>query len=826
MKLSINWLQNFLDLKNLDAKIIGDKLTLHTAELEEIFYEKDFFENIVAGQMISCEKIPESEKLFVGTFDLGTYGKKQIVFTRKTDSYPHGVEIEENEIVPVAMVGANLKCGIKIKKSKLCGQTSEGMVCVNTELGMKNEGMLKFTKKDIGKKLGEICPEFEDIIFDIDNKSLTHRPDLVGHRGIAREIAAIFDKKLNLSNPKISFDNTKKFPIEIQTPHCRRFCGVKIDNVCVKNSDLQMQMRLENCGIRAISNLVDITNWILLEFGQPMHVFDAKKVKEKIIIRQAKKGEKLLALDGETYELDPSDIVIADAEKVLSIAGIMGGLDSSVTEETTDIIFESANFDPVSIRKTSQRLGLRSESSMRFEKSLDPENCLPALNYATFLLDKFCPNNQKNYSITDVYKQKLPQINISLDPQKVKQISGLDLNNQEIKKILTSIGFSLKEKNKKFQVRVPSFRSTKDIDIEEDLIEEIVRLQGLNKIPSVLPKLVNTPPKKNNLRSLEWKIRDFFSNAGLWEIYEDSFANTEDIEFTGEKEKYIKVENPLSAEYSFLRTTLISKFVLKCETELRAHNKLNLFELAKTYENFSEESLVVNSTDICRVNNGRNCTKFKNTQEQKNNFVKKEILKLGIFVSEINADENKKFFELKNKITAFLNSLHLNVNFCPNKNFLQYFHPSKNAAIFANDLNLGNIFVLHPKYLPAKNAATVCAEIDIEKILSLQNFDIKHKESSVFPPVFRDLSIILDKKILMSDIQKKSFSVSKILTKMECFDEYLDEEKLGENKKNLSFHLEFRSSQKTLEEKEIEENFNKIVKILEKNFDAKLRLDF
>jgi len=367
MKISLNWLREFVDLNDLDYQEIGDKMTIHTAELEEIIDIKNGFNNVVVGKVINKQIHPNSDKLSIATFDCGkNIGTKQIIFGDK-----HHVEI--GDILPIALDGAILNSGQAIKKTELRGQTSEGMIVDNSELGMKNNELLHFSNEEIGKSLPEICPEFSDILFDIDNKSLTHRPDLMGHRGFALELSAIFDRKLTLPEPILAFpNNTKNVEVDIQTKVCHRYCALEINNVDVQNSDLLTQLRLENLGIRSISNMVDITNWIILEFGQPMHVFDADKIEGKLIIRQAKKGESLVALDGETYKLDETITVIADEKKVLSIGGVMGGAASGVTKETKNIIFESAHFDPVSIRKTSQKLGLRSESSMRFEKSLDP----------------------------------------------------------------------------------------------------------------------------------------------------------------------------------------------------------------------------------------------------------------------------------------------------------------------------------------------------------------------------------------------------------------------------------------------------------------------
>ena len=348
---------------------VGRKLTLHTAELEEIVALSPYYENVYAGELVTFKKHPDSEKLFIGTFDLGTLGTKQIIF-----GSVHSVE--KGKVYPIALDGAKLKSGIAIKNSEIRGQKSEGMICDNNELGFKNGNLLTFSKKEKGQSLPEISEEFSDYIFDIDNKSLTHRPDLMGHRGFAREIAAIFDRNLILPEPVVTLPQKgKSISLKIETSACQRFCALRMAHIKVQPSALATQVRLENLGIRAISNVVDITNWILLEFGHPMHAFDAEKVQGDLIIRQAQKGETLQALDESEYELRSEDVVVADSKKALSIAGIMGGHFSGVTTKTKEIILECAHWDPIVVRKTSHYLSLRSESSMRYEKSLDPLTC-------------------------------------------------------------------------------------------------------------------------------------------------------------------------------------------------------------------------------------------------------------------------------------------------------------------------------------------------------------------------------------------------------------------------------------------------------------------
>lgn len=791
MKLSINWLREFVDLKGISAAEIAEKLTLHTCEVEEVIEKSANFQNVFAGKLISAKKHPDSDKLSIGTFDLGKNSEKQIIFGQV---FP----LNEGEIYLVALDGANLASGIEIKNSEIRGKKSEGMVCTNQELGMKNDGFIRLQDENlVGKPATEIFAGFGDKIIDVDNKSLTHRPDLMGHRGIARELSAIFEANPlaplsgGINNlPGNPANLAKKVEVDIQTDKCRRFCSARMNGVKVEPSDYETQIRLENLDTRAISNLVDITNLNLLGLGQPMHVFDADKIRGKIIVRQAKDGEKVVALDGENYELTSADIVIADEEKVLSIAGIMGGLESSVTKDTTNIIFESANFDPTSVRKTSQRLALRSESSGRYEKSLDPEQCHSALLMAIKLTQEVCPEAKLETGITDEYPIQNPAKKINLSPDYVRSLSGLNLTDTEIQKNLESLGFKVSDN---WKVQIPSWRATKDVEIAEDLIEEIVRLYGFANIESKLPTLIINPPQKNKLREQDWKIRGFLSGLGMMEVYHSSFVGPQDFEFTEEINKYVRIDNPSNDECEFLRQTLVSNFVRNLKPELRAHGEVNFFELGKTYS-------APNS----------------------------EVAKLLLFSAKLKENSEKMFYKMKADLVELFKFLGISeIDFRPTENPTKFQHPHRCADVIVGNINIGSISVIHPSKNSVKNSAIVFAELETQK---LQNFaescEKKFEKISSFPSVHRDISILIDKKSLVGDLVKIAHQNSEFLTEIELFDDFIDKEKFGKNLKNLAFHLTFKSREKTLEESEIDDNFNNIMQTWTKKFGAKLRLEF
>lgn len=790
MKLSWNWLRSFVDIADITPEEVGRKLTLHTAELEEIIPLAPFYEKVYAGELVNFKKHPEAEKLHIGTFNLGMHGTKQIIF-----GSVH--EVAKGTVYPIALAGARLKSGIEIKDSEIRGQKSEGMICDNNELGFKNSNLLTFSKKDIGKLLPEISKEFKDYIFDIDNKSLTHRPDLMGHRGFAREIAAIFDRKLTLPEPVVMLPKKgKPLSLKIETAVCSRFCAIKISGVEVQPSDISTQIRLENLGIRAISNVVDITNWILLEFGQPMHAFDAEKVHGDLIIRQAKKGEKLIALDEVEYELTSDHTVVADEKIPLSVAGIMGGKDSGVRENTKNVILECAHWDPTVVRKTSYHLSLRSESSMRYEKSLDPMSCRPAILASCEKLLDFCPDAKIVSPLQDEFPAPPKQLQIKLNPELVRKLSGINMSDDEISRKLRSIGFSVSSEKKIFQVAVPSFRATKDVSIPEDLIEEVVRLHGFEDIQACLPVLPIIPPKRNILRELEWEAKEYLAARGFLETYNYSLVNEKEETFIASTKETIRVQNPLSEEQAHLRQTLVFGLLNNIESDLRTYNEVNFYEFGKV---------------------------FKAIDKHKTS----ETLHLGLLKASLSHDENTLFYELKKDLNRLFLQFGITPSFIPSEG-VQYCHPSKTAAISIGKENIGKIAVLHPRNIPVKNAGVVLSEINIEKLVNLykKQKQKKYQKLSLFPPVFRDLSLIVPSRTLISDIESIVYQSSDILQKIELFDEFVDECKIGKGLKNLAFHLEFRSPEKTLEEHEIEEGFYVIVKSLEKVLKAQLRLDF
>ena len=772
------------------AENVGEKLTLHTAELEETISVADGFAGVFVGQLISHEKVDGSDKLHIGQFDVGTQGQKQIVFG---SVHP----LADGEIVPVALDGAKLGSGIEIKDTEIQGHKSEGMVCDNRELGFKNESLLRLSDASlIGKPLSEAVASLSDTLFDIDNKSLTHRPDLMGHRGFARELATIFGVNLRLPEPVVSIPDAAPFTVNIETKGCRRFCALPVQNVTVEPNDPEKTFRLEQLGTKSLSNIVDITNWVMLEFGQPMHVFDADKIEGSVIVRQAYAGEKLLALDGNEYELSPEDMVVADEKKALSIAGIMGGIESSVTNETKNVLFEAANWDPVLIRKTAQRHGIRTESSMRYEKSLAPEKCQRAILAAAEMTLDYCPKATITSALTDEFPQPQKRLKLNLDPARVRAMAGVDITDEFMLDTLYRLGFKVDGAKSPWSVEVPFFRSTKDIEITEDLVEEIIRMHGFENIPSSLPTLPLTPPAENHLRSLEWQVRDFWSANRYLELMNYSFVKGEDAQITGQTE-YVEIENPLSDEYQFLRRSLVTNTLKHLESELRTHGELAFYEIGRTYHPVGE-------------------------------VLPQEKTELLLLRASLQAKtENQQFYDLKNQLDLWFQSLGLLMTVTPLEQGPPYLHPAKAAVVMANGIEVGTLGVLHPQYLPHKPATVALAEVNMQAVtalLSQQTDD--YQKLSAFPSVHRDVSLVVNEDVLMADMVRIAREATEHLDTMNLFDEYRDANKLGPGVKNLAFHISFRSPEQTMSEDMIESDMNALLNALNTELGAQLRLDF
>ncbi|MFA4941992.1 MAG: phenylalanine--tRNA ligase subunit beta, partial [Patescibacteria group bacterium] len=482
MYISLKWLKDFVNIPaSITPEELGLKLTLHTVEIDGVEKQSEKFNNVVVGKILELKKHPQADRLQLVKVDIGK---------EKLDIVCGAHNIKEGDFVPVALVGAILPNGLEIKEAEIRGVKSHGMLCAEDELGLGQDhsGILILTKGKLGQNLAENL-KLDDTVFEVDNKSITNRPDLWGHFGLARDIAAFLDIKL--IEPKINLEKiTKlekkgeviKLKAEVKDAKlCPRYMAIAMKGIKIADSPQWMKERLSAVGMRPINNIVDITNYVMLELGQPLHAFDANLVKE-IVVRRAEDKEMMETLDGQKRELNKEMLVIADDEKAIAIAGVMGGATSEISDKTDSIIIEAANFEPTQIRKTSQKLGLRTESSMRFEKSLDPNLCEQAIARVVELVKEICPGAVVASKLVDIKSFKINSDPIVLDISWLNKTIGEEIGEKTIIKTLNNLGFKTTQKKNEITVNVPTWRATKDISIREDLMEEIVRIYGYNNL--------------------------------------------------------------------------------------------------------------------------------------------------------------------------------------------------------------------------------------------------------------------------------------------------------------------------------------------------------
>ncbi|MBN2853961.1 phenylalanine--tRNA ligase subunit beta [Patescibacteria group bacterium] len=805
MQISYNILKEFIKIpKSISPQEISDKLTDHTVEVEEFINQAEKFSGVVVGKVLSVNKHPKADRLNLAEVDI----KKE-----KLKIVCGAPNLEAGQLVPVATIGTVLPGDFEIKESEIRGEKSCGMICAEDELGLgqDHDGIMILNEKaKVGQKFSDYL-KLDDIVFEIDNKSLSNRPDLLNHYGIARELSAIFDIELSsydnfITNPELE-DGLEKIEAKVEAKNlCQRYMALKIDNIKIKESPVWLKERLIAIGQKPINNIVDICNYVMFEVGQPLHAFDANTLK-KIVVRNANKNEKVETLDDKERELDEEDLVISDSKNVLAIAGVIGGKNSAVSDKTTSIILESANFKDVSIRKTSQRLGIRTEASVRFEKSLDTKLPEIALKRFINLLLQVLPEAKIASQITDINssqdKENIIEISFSWLTNKI----GEKIDKEKALKQLLALGFLIEEKDDDiFLVTVPYWRATKDIKIKEDILEEVLRLYGYNNIISKLPEEVLSFPKPNDLRLFERKLKDFFSfKHSLFEVYNYSFVgedqlNKLEIDYTN----HLRLANPLSENHSLLRQSLIPNLILNVKNNQFKSNSLGFFEIGNVF-----------------FNNPGNLIK----ESDSNDVLPHQETKLTIILA---GDDKKLFLKAKGIVSSLVDfiSREIDLEFLPAEILPSWSKTDEFVNIVLEENVVGFISVLN-KNASEKNGIkkkVVVAEISLNSLFKFyQAFSKKiFKEAPRYPAVERDLAFVVDEEIMYNDIKREISSFSDLIKSVELFDVYSGD-KLEIGKKSLAFHLSYLSNEKTLTANEVDTVQVELMNRLTEKFSAKLR---
>lgn len=794
MLVSVSWLKEFVDIDK-DAKTIADDLTMSGSKVETIINYGGEISNVVVGKIISLEKHPDADKLQIGIVDVGNE-KLQIITGAQN--------IKEGDYIPVALHGSTLPGGVKIKRGKLRGIESNGMMCSAKELGIDESLLPEHQKNGIfilpeftpGMDIKEAIQLNDDVIeFEIT----PNRPDCLSMVGIARETAATYGKKYRM--PEIIINESEEQNPALVTIEakdlCFRYVARVIKNVKIGPSPIWMQMRLIKAGIRPINNVVDVTNYVMLELGQPLHAFDLDKVKNRhIIVRRAEDGEKLVTLDGKERTLDSSMLIIADEEKAVGLAGVMGGQNTEITEDTVNILIESANFKGNNIRYTSKKLGLRSEASSRFEKGLDPEITIKACERAAQLMAEFCGGTILK-GIVDVYPEPIKKTAIYVRPQKINRLLGTDISTDKMVELLKLLDFEIEENGEFLKVIVPVFR--RDISIEADIAEEIARLYGYNNINDTLLKGSKTTLGiRTREQMLVEKIKNIFLSCGLSEVITTSFIGSKDFDMINLPQNSplrnaVKIMNPLGEDQSLMRTTLIPSL-------------LNV-----AYTNFSRKVEEFGVFEISRIFIPKNLPLKELPIETK-------TAAISMYGRDVD------FYSIKGIVENIFNQLNIkNVKYVRTVN--PVYHPGRVAQIILDGNVLGIIGEIHPDVLENYDISTrvYAGELNIDMILQSTNIDKKYRPLPKYPAVERDIAVLVDSDIFVSDIEEVILEEGMgLIDKIKLFDVYKGKN-IPENKKSVAYSIWYRSSERTLTDEEVNIVHNRIIETLSQKLGARLR---
>lgn len=808
MQVSFKWLQEYVDI-DITPEELAEKLTNAGVTVDEIEYLNKGIEGVVVAKVLTVQKHPNADKLSLCQVTTDNENVYQVVCGAPN--------VRDGQIVPFALVGANLPGNVKIKKVKLRGVESQGMICSAQELGIDDESLPSEQREGI-LVLDPSAPLGEDIVKYLNLDDCILKLDLTPNRGdclsvinIAREIGAILGKKVKL--PEISFAEIDKnvhdfVQIKIDAPDlCYRYAARIVEGVTIKPSPLWLQHRLRCSGIRPINNVVDITNYILLEYGQPLHAFDYNFLEQgQIIVRQAKPGEKIVTLDGQERELTEEMLLITDPTKAVAVAGVMGGENSEVKETTTTVLIESAYFNPKSIRRTSTGLGLRSESSLRFEKGINIETVVEACNRAAQLMADLAGGRILK-GVADNYPTPIKRTVIHLQLDKINKVLGTALTDKEIKGILTRLDFLiLQEDGEKITVEVPPYRP--DITIPEDLIEEVARLYGYENIPVTLPEGVTSQGQKTAEQKLRDKILEVLSFRGLYEVINFSFINKNHFDKLllpedDSRRNAIPLLNPLSEEQGYMRTSILPGLLVNLQKNINKRNEnIGIFELGKIYLPQSQ---------------GQDITREKMTLG---------IAVSGVLVSDWQEKGRKvDFYYLKGILEDLFDKLNIiNVDFVPCKDNPSY-HPGRTAKVYVNNEQIGILGQVHPLVLENYDLPkeVYIAEIDVDVLFKIGQGKVEFKQLPKFPSVSRDLAIVVKDQVLAKDLIEKIKELGgELLVELQIFDVYKGGQ-IPSDSKSIAFSLTFQAMDRTLTDKEINEIFDRIQNSLGVHFGATLR---
>lgn len=793
MIVTYKWLSDFVDLQGISPKQVADTFTSIGYEVDEMRELSKGMERVVVGKIEKLSRHPNADKLQVCQINIGQKKPVQIL-TAATNVF-------EGAIVPVALDGANLPNGKIIKTSNMRGLESQGMLCSGEELciddsvyeGALVDGIMIIKEQDIplGTNIAVLLG-MDDVVFDIS--VLANRPDCQSVKGLAKELAG----GLNLPLKDASFKYKAQkldlpLSVEIKDADCPYYLACVVKNVKLGPSPKWMQQRLKMVGLRPRNNLVDITNYVLWELGQPLHAFDYDKISgQTIVVRKAKEGETIHTLDDKTHTLTKEMTVICDLDKPIGLAGVMGGADFSVSETTKNIVFESAVFKRESIRKTSRKLGIRSDASARYERGVTPISCVAGLDRALALIDELKVGTISNEMVSNTSVDTKGR-EISFPVEYIKRLLGIEIPEMDMIRILGNLGITATIKGRKLNCIVPTIRT--DIDGANDIIEELIRYYGFEHLKSTT--LGNTTAIKGGLsakQAMRNKVLDLMMHTGAHQVFSYSFVSPKQLEKLllpqdSAMRNVMQISNPLSLDYSIMRTTLAGSLLEVVANNLsHKNNEFALFELACTYDKPADE----------------------NTLPQEHNIL-----------AFVDVRSKSDFYSTKSVVEMLGQNLGLALSYRPaNVSFL---HPNISADIVWANKVIGHIGKVHPKVCKNFDINTDCFYFEINVDVIPQKKQKKVKTMSKFPASIRDIAVVVDQNVLTGDMLltiKKAGG--EMCEDVELFDVYCGAP-LEQNQKSVAWKLTFRKNDETITQQEVNDLFDKILNALTAQFGAKLR---
>jgi phenylalanyl-tRNA synthetase beta chain len=791
MKVPINWLKDYVDI-NVDTKELGDRLTLTGSMAEEIISKGADISNVVTGKIVQLEKHPDADKLFVCQVDIGAAEPIQII-TAATNMKLH-------DTIPVALHNSTLHGGAKIKKTKMRGLVSNGMFCSEEELGLAEEQVHGLMILPEGTPLGKDIKEVLGLSSEIIDFELTsNRPDCMSIIGMARETAATLDTKYRMPDlsytPNGTGDVNDILKVEIKDTLCRRFVARGVRNVKIGPSPKWMQDKLTEAGVRPISNIVDITNFVMLEFGQPMHAYDVREIStSRIVVERAKAGDKFTTLDGTERDLNENMLTIKDGETTIGLAGIMGGLNSEIKEDTTGVIFESANFEPINIRVSTAKLGLRTEASTRFEKGLDPNMAEQAIDRACQLVIELGAGEVMEGTV-DVYPERVVPKVMTVDSRWINSFLGTDMPKADMKEYLGRLDMETVISGDDLIITVPTFRV--DVSIKEDISEEVARIFGYENIPMTIIESVNTRGGKTLKQKFNDKTVEALICCGLNQSISYTFVSPKCYDKIGLPEndplrKAVVIKNPLGEDYSIMRTSSIPSTM---EALTRNFTKSNaaarLFEVGKIY---------IPGEDLNQL------------PEEKN------IAAVGMY-------GGVDFFNIKGVVENLMESLGISRYEFKRESGNPSFHPGKTAALYVKGEYAGVLGEIHPDVNDSYDISERCyaAELSLDVIYKHAELGRAYKVIPKFPAVLRDLAMLVDDSVMVKEIEAIiTANGAGMVESVKLFDVYKGKQ-IPEGKKSVAYSIAYRLDYKTLTDEEVSQVHEKIVKNLETALGAELR---